>query len=495
MKKYLFTAFILMIIIFSSSYEPVRILHINDFHGHLLPEADANGNLKGGIARIGRKVNIIKKELPQTLFIDGGDFISGYLYANFDTGESVASVYESLPLDMFTLGNHEFDYGFKGMRKTLSSLSDKALCANVFFQGKSLYRPYKIVKQGNIKVLYFGITTTMIKRFSPGIKKLNIEVREPEKVIEQILMENKDKADIFVMISHQGFDNDMKIAEKFRDLDIIIGGHSHTLVKYPPVINNTIVTQAGWGGKNLGFLRAFYERTEDGMKLKYYDGDMLEPSSTWMEDEELARLADKAKVKVIRLSDMVVGEATDNFMVDKKSVRGGENEMGNLVSDALKTLSKADIGLMNGGGIRGSLMKGPITMAQIEKVLPFKNAVVVVKIKGDQLYRAFENSLSALKDFSLSGAFLQISGMRVKYFPDQDRFELTLDNGEKIDKEKEYSVALNTYLLGGGDGYKFEDHNEVYTEISGMKLKDVVVKYIKNKGKVKPYLDGRIEIK
>ncbi len=495
MKKHLFTVFILITIIFTFSYEPVRILHINDFHGHLLPEADVNGNLKGGIARIANEVRIIKKALPNTLFIDGGDFISGYLYANYDTGESVATIYENLPLDMFTLGNHEFDYGFSGMRNTLKRLSDKALCANVFYKGKPLYKQFKIVKTGNLRILYFGITTTMIERFSPDIKKLGIEVREPAVVVNDILKKNHDKADIFVMISHQGLDNDMKIAEQFSDLDIIIGGHSHTLVKYPPVVNHTIVTQAGWGGKYLGFLRAFYEKKDGDYRLKYYDSDMLEPSNIWMEDKKIAKLADKAKEDVIRLSDMVIGEATANYMVDKKSVRGNENEMGNLISDSIKELSEAQIGLMNGGGIRSSLMKGPITMAQIEKVLPFKNGVVVVKMKGDELYKAFKNSLSALKDPALSGAFLQISGMKVVYYPDNNSFRLTLDDGRKIEKDEYYVVALNTYILGGGDGYKFDDYEEVFTEISGLQLKDAVAKYIKAKKKVNPYKDGRIQIK
>lgn len=495
MRKLGVLFFVLLVVFTGFTGEFLRIVHINDFHGHILPEIDRTGREIGGISRIASKIDTILEAYPDTLILDAGDFSSGYLYANFDTGETVLNIYRNIPFTAFTLGNHEFDYGYEHMIRMLEPFKEKIVCANLYQKGKRVYRPYIIKEINGLRVLIMGVTTPEVMRFAVGLDKNNIFISLPQNEVRKILSEAHGKYDVSILISHIGFEDDVKIAYEFSDLDIIIGGHTHTLVKVPPVFNNTIVNQAGSHGEKIGFLRAYYEKGVKDTELRYFSSSLLTPLKSWGEIEKINLMALEAERKVIAISEEILGEATGAFVADKKNVRSGETELGNLICEAILDLSKADFAVMNGGGIRSSLNKGPVNSADVEKVLPFKNNGIVVKLKGKELKENFLNSLQALKVPKLSGAFLQVAGLMVEYDLVNDKVSIADRNGNPIQDDKEYTLAFNDYIKNGGDGYNFRQSIELENYITGKSLKELVAQFIRKKGKISPLKDGRIIIR
>ncbi|MCK9467493.1 MAG: bifunctional metallophosphatase/5'-nucleotidase [Candidatus Absconditabacterales bacterium] len=495
MKKFSFLIIVYVFCIVCFSGDFVRILHTNDFHGHILPKIDKDGVEIGGIARIAKKIEHITSLYPDTLVLDAGDFISGFLYANFDTGETVVEIYKQIPFTAIVPGNHEFDYGYENMKKILAPFEDKIVCANVYSRGKRVYQPFIIKEVNNLRVLIMGVTTPEIKRFALGLDEAGVFVSLPQNEVRKILSQNRDKYDVSILLSHIGFEEDVKIAQEFSNLDIIIGGHTHTLLKVPPVFNNTIVNQAGAYGERLGFLRAYYEKVNDKTVMKYYNSDLAIPLKSWGENQVIKNIVDVAEQKVIAISSQIVGEALDVFPAGKKDVRMGETAIGNVISESLLYLSKADFAVMNGGGIRSSLNKGAISAADVEKVLPFKNNAMVIKVTGKKLIENFGNSLQALKIPKLSGAFLQVAGIKVEYDLENEKVKLFTSNGKAIEENKEYTFALNDYMKNGGDGYLFKECEEIENYVTGKPLKDILTEYIRKMQKISPKKDGRIVIK
>ncbi|MFA7577088.1 MAG: bifunctional UDP-sugar hydrolase/5'-nucleotidase [Candidatus Muiribacteriota bacterium] len=495
MKRSILLLLILISVISIYSQGVLRILHINDFHGHIFPKVNEAGIEYGGISRIASKINHIKKIHPDALVIDGGDFISGFLYANFDMGLSVRDIYKYIPFNAIVPGNHEFDYGVAYMKDILEPLKDKIILANVYDNGKRMFKPYIIEKSAGYRVLIFGVTTPDIKRFVPGLEKSGITVTEPVEEAGRILRENRNKADVFIMLSHCGFEEDMKVAEVYDNLDIIIGTHTHTLVKVPPVINNTIVTQTGAYGERLGYLRVAYENNNSRNRIKYSKSSMMIPSQIWGEVEEINLIANRAQTKVIEMSEEIIGKALTTFTAERNEVRGGESPLGNFIADGLKKVMNTDFAVVNGGGIRAPINAGVISNADLEKVLPFKNNVVAISTSGAEILKMFENSLVALKTPSIAGAFLQISGLKVVYDITNNSVEVMDSAGRKIEKEKSYTLALVDYILTGGDGYNFDNYKMLKENEPVRLVKDLVVDYIRELGEIKPYKDGRITVK
>ncbi|MGM0608142.1 MAG: bifunctional metallophosphatase/5'-nucleotidase [Candidatus Muiribacteriota bacterium] len=495
MKKLTFLLVTLLLIVNVYSSEFIRILHINDLHGHLLQKADSEGHQSGGISPIAAKMNNIKSLHPDTIILDAGDFISGYLYANFDKGQTVLDIYKHVPFSALVVGNHELDYGFNYMLDVLEPISDKMITANVYQNEEHFYQPYIIRESGDLRVLIFGITTPDIERYTPGLEDIGVNVTQPVEEARRVISQNSDKADIFVMLSHCGFENDKELARQLPELDIIIGGHTHTLVKVPPVINNTIVTQAGSYGERLGYLRAAYEKdSEENYNLKYFRSSMMEPKEIWGSVAEIDKITTEAKQKVIEMSEDIIGEAVSEFGASRGHVRGNENALGNLITDALKDELQTDIAIMNAGGIRASVSAGPISYADIESVLPFSNDCIAIRIKGNYLQQVFENSMQALLDPALSGGFLQVSGIKVEYNLGAEKVDLYESSGALISPEKEYTLALNDYILYGGDGYDFGEFEIIELDGPVEELKDVVARYISQKVRVEPKTYDRIII-
>lgn len=260
----------------SSKTKHITILHTNDTHSHIDPfEADHPKNPnKGGVARRANLVSAIRKENPNTLLLDAGDIFQGTPYFNYYGGELELKLMSMMKYDASTLGNHEFDNGLEGFLAPLPHANFDFINSNYDFSNTILdgyIRSYKIFNVDGIKIGIFGLGVELEGLVSkPNYKEtVYLDPVEIAQDMSRILKEDK-KCDLVICLSHLGYQynidkiSDIKLAQQTRNIDLIIGGHTHTFLDKPTVLKNidnkeVIINQVGCYGINLGRIDFYFE--------------------------------------------------------------------------------------------------------------------------------------------------------------------------------------------------------------------------------------------
>ena len=247
----------------------ITILHTNDVHSHIDPFSpeDALHPNQGGVARRLTLVEAIRKENPNTLLLDAGDIFQGTPYFNFYGGELEFKLMSLLKYDAATIGNHDFDNGVGGLAAQMPNASFKMLSANYDFTNttmEGLTKPYEVFIKDGIKIGVFGLGIQLEGLVTKALSR-ETEYLDPVEIAQDMsrILKEEEQCDLVICLSHLGYDykfdkiSDIKLAEKTRNIDLIIGGHTHTFLDKPVIVNNAdgvevLVNQVGWAGINLG---------------------------------------------------------------------------------------------------------------------------------------------------------------------------------------------------------------------------------------------------
>jgi 5'-nucleotidase / UDP-sugar diphosphatase len=318
-----------------------------------------------------------------------------------------------------------------------------------------------------------------------------------------------------ILLSHIGYTIDMQLAADVPLVDVIVGGHSHTLLgsmegavgPYPTMVKNpdgieVPVVQANQYGKYLGDIAITWD--DNGVVTKAEGQPFLIDASVTANEDFKGQLAALA-APIEELTSTVIGSTTEKLEGAREVCRAMECSMGNLLADAILDRvadQGATIAFQNGGGIRASIDAGEITIGDVLTVLPFSNTLATVDISGADVIEALENGVSDVENGA--GRFAQVAGLKYSFDlkqPAGSRVSDVLVKGEgdswvPIDEEATYTIVTNNYVRGGGDGYgTFAEGDNPYD--FGPPLEQVVAEYIaKLGGTYTPYTDGRItEIK
>ncbi|WP_298903945.1 bifunctional UDP-sugar hydrolase/5'-nucleotidase [uncultured Psychroserpens sp.] len=265
-----------------SSFKPatkkITILHTNDVHSHIDafgPDDGRNPN-QGGVARRASLIDAIRKENPNTLLLDAGDIFQGTPYFNYYGGELEFKLMSMLKYDVATIGNHDFDNGIDGLYAQLPHAKFDFVSANYDFSDTVLdthVKPYRIIIKDGIKIGIFGLGIELEGLVEKRMYKetLYLDPTETAQEMTRILKQD-EKCDLIICLSHLGYNyrnrpekiSDLKLAETTKDIDLIIGGHTHTFLKKPTVVKNAIgenllVNQVGCYGINLGRIDFYFD--------------------------------------------------------------------------------------------------------------------------------------------------------------------------------------------------------------------------------------------
>lgn len=254
----------------------LTVLHTNDMHSRIEPLPD-DGRKYGGFGGMARRAALIKKiraAEDNVLLLDAGDIFQGTPYFNFFGGELELKLMSEMKYDAATLGNHDFDNGIAGLHKMLPHASFPFLCANYDFSGNMLkgnFQPYKIFRKGPLSIGVFGLGIDLEGLVNEKLFK-GTRYLDPVAVAREMVQELElKKCDLIICMSHLGFRyrgnkvSDHVLAGKVSNIDLIIGGHTHTFLDIPVVHKNsqgheTIINQVGWGGINLGRIDYVFSR-------------------------------------------------------------------------------------------------------------------------------------------------------------------------------------------------------------------------------------------
>ena len=500
----------------------LTILHTNDFHARFEPvskfdsscgaEDNAEGKCFGGTARLVTAIADARKRSNNAILVDGGDQFQGTLFYTYYKGKVAAEMMNKLGYDAMTVGNHEFDDGPEVLRGFMDAVNFPVLMSNADLSGEELLRgrlaKSTIIERGGEKLGLIGLTPQDTDELaSPGP---NIIFTDPvgavQAEVEKLEAEGVNK---IIVLSHSGYGVDQKVAAETTGVDVIVGGHSNTLLSntderadgpYPTMVGTTAIVSAYAYGKFLGELNVTFNDAGEIVEARgeplVMDGAVTEDAPT------VARIAELAG-PLEEIRQRVVAEAAAPIDGDKGTCRARECTMGNLVADAMLDRVKAQgvtISIANSGGLRASIDAGEVTMGEVLTVLPFQNTLSTFQARGSTILAGLENGFSQIEEGA--GRFPQVAGMKVVYDPNAAPGSRVVsvdvmegDAWVPLDAEKVYGVVTNNYVRNGGDGYKMFGSEAMNAYDYGPDLADVTAEFLAKSGAYKPYVDGRIAVK
>lgn len=470
---------------------PVRltILHVNDFHGHLLPfvEKTVRKEPVGGAACLAAMIREERVQNPDgTLLLSAGDMFRGAPISDLFRGEPVLQMMNELHFDAMAVGNHEFDWGLELLKHLSAAARFPFLSANVFVgERRSLpgALPYALFNKKGLKIAVIGLTTveTPFKTKPDNVKGLSFV--DPVSVLPGVIAEVKARGARFILVlSHLGFDRDRELARRVSGIHVIVGGDSHTTVSEPVVVGETLIAQAGYYGIYLGVLKLEVD-AETGRVARYPREKVLRLVQPAGKTVPSWPLIDKYARMVRTEFSRVVGRSSVDLIRSDFS----ETNIGDMVCDAVRESIYSEIAFTNGGAIRADIPAGDITMEQIYTMEPFDNIVIAMDLTGEQIVDILEESASGRH------RIMQVSGLTVRYDasrPVGSRITSVSVGGKPLVRQQVYRVATNDFLAAGGDQYTtfLKGRRIVY----GGPLRDVLLAYLKKYSPVGPRIEGRI---
>lgn len=481
----------------------LTIMHTNDTHANL-----------DEVAKRATAVNNVRAENPEALLLDAGDVFTGTLYFNEFLGQADLEFMNYMEYDAMTFGNHEFDLGsspeghqalvdfVKGaMFPFVSSNVDfskdekfTGLFSDLLSSDPANGKIYNgIIKEvEGEQVGIFGLTTVdTVGISSPVDIEFEDYLEEAEKAVQAFEDQGVNK---IVAITHIGFDdnpavdNDLELAKQIDGVDVIVGGHSHTVLGEPVIVDTdesgaakdpTIIVQTGNGNANLGLLDVEFD--ENGVVVTQ-TGKLI-PVSEQEEDPEAALLLEKYKEQVEEVAQEEIGVTLEEPLTNPRtgdkgsetgeSVRKNETILGNVITDGMLQAAKVYdenviMALQNGGGIRAPIDAGPVTVGEVIAVLPFGNTLAVMDVTGAELKEAFEISVGNYP--SENGGFLHVAGGKVEFDASEPagsrvislKYETADGSFLEVEDKETYTIATNAFTAKGGDG--FTVFEEAYAE-------------------------------
>lgn len=467
----------------------VTILQINDVYSTVPVDG------LGGLARVAT----IKKQIAASgrtpLLMIGGDFLSSSVASTVFRGEQMIEALNAAGLDVATLGNHEFDFGLDMLLTRMRQAKWQWVIANLVDArtGRLIgdAPPYVIRTVGTLKVGIIGLCITTDGMASPLVRERVQTIDALEAAARYLPDMKRDGADIIVALTHLPFAVDRALAERFPEIDVVVGGHEHFPIA--AVAGRTLISKAGSEARYVA--RIDLEKRSAAPPDRYYE--LIPVTAAITDDPAAAEVINAWEARLGREMDVVVGATRAPLDAVDVRLRASETNVGNLLADAMRQHAQADVGLVNAGGIRGNRLypAGDLTRRTLLQLHPFSNVVCKVEVTGATLLRALEHGAARLP--LAAGQFAQVSGVSYRVVtsaPAGGRVRDARVNGAPLDPIERYTLALPDYLLRGGDGYDMFADSPVLIDPEAGELIVSVLQKVVSAGPVNPQTEGRIRI-
>ncbi|KEF35723.1 5'-nucleotidase [Deinococcus sp. RL] len=492
----------------------VTLLHVNDLHARLEP-ATVGQNTYGGYARHATLIRDLRAREENPVLLSAGDTFQGTLFYNVYQGMADVLFMNLLGYQAMAVGNHEFDNGPEALARFAEKAKFPLLAANLDVSREPLLRglvkPSTVITVGGERLGVVGAVTPDLPLISsPGervrlldlLPSLNAAVRDLQaQGINKI-----------VLLSHLGFPLDQQVARSVPGLDVVISSHTHTLLgrfdnkdfpapegEYPVVLQNpdgnrTLLVSAWEWGKVLGRLKVTFN---DAGAVESFEGRAIPVSADIPDDPTARRMIDTLSVPIANLRRQVIGTTARGLNGAREIVRKRESTMANALADAALAAGQragAVMALVNGGGVRSSIDAGPVTFEEAITVQPFGNTLTLLDLTGAEIKRALEHGVATWSESK--GQFLHVSkGMSYTFDlskPAGNRVTSVTLNGQPLSDTQTYTVAMNTFIAQGGDGF------DVFKNAKGRRLDtglldvDILVNYFAANPTLDAQPEGRI---
>lgn len=468
----------------------LTLLYTNDTHGHLLPYSyperfDASSPLAklkvrrniGGIARRATLIRRIRADRRRAVVvIDAGDVCDGTAFSTEYHGDADVAAMNAVGYDVACPGNHEYNNSAAQLRRLVAEARYPLLSANSTIPGarRPLFAPYLLRNIRGVRVAFFGLLTTDTRNYRAA--KEGVTVDDPFAAARRLVPQLRRAADLVIAITHLGYEVDRRLASRVPGIDVIVGGHSHTLLDKPVFIASTqpgagggtiIVQDFQWGG-TLGELDLALVRTKGGRwRIARSFGKLIPVTSSVPEDPQVARVVQAYWQPIAGKYGRVVGTAADDFAETER-----DDANYHLVADAAREAAGSEFDLENIGGVRAPLAKGPITYEEVVELDPFSNTIITLDLTGRQLKEILARARPA------------VSGIRYKV-RGHTLLEATI-GGEPIQDDRLYHGSTNSYMAAWPEFNAAGNRKD-----TGIRRLDALLRYLQRHNPAVPQYDGR----
>ncbi|MCK4943245.1 MAG: bifunctional metallophosphatase/5'-nucleotidase [Candidatus Aminicenantes bacterium] len=433
----------------------VVIFHVNDVHGEIV-----------NFAKIASVINQERKKCSNVFFVSAGDNFSGnpYVDKHIPKGEPILKLLNKVGCDIQVLGNHEFDYGQQVLADYMSRAGFKIICANIKVKNGIIPQPepFAVLKTAEgLRIAFLGLLqisrATRIPDSNPEHFEGIVFTDEIETALKYRYLGQDN--DMFVALTHLGYYKDEKLARNLGELDLIIGGHSHSVIEEPGEINGVLIVQTGSRNKYLGRIELLFVSGQlTGKKAELIDLKQIESETPEVKQmiEEFMRNPELNRV-IARLPEPLQGK----------------QEMGNLITDAIRHTLNLDVAFYNSGGIRLNRLFKTVRMKDIYAIEPFDNEIVLFEMTPEEI-----RSLIRFDYEHIEPLDLQVSGLEYTVIVSMEKkllaVELKTTGNNELDEDKTYTVGMNNYMASA---YRF-DHRDP-GKSSYIKVTDVLISFLK----------------
>lgn len=493
-KRLLFAVVVLCSATFIVCSQPktLTILHTNDMHAAFIPhEATWRKELPkpmvGGFRELEFVVDSIRSAKSAVLLFDAGDVMTGTPISDHPyhgaEGGALFAMMNMIGYDAWAIGNHDFDISQENLVKLTKIAKFPSLSANLV-NAKGEFpvnnRDYVILHRAGLRIGVFGLIAQGLSGLVNPNNLVGIKVLSPVETAQRIIDQIDAETDLIIAITHQGVDKDSELAANVHGLDVIVGGHSHTRLTTPQVVNDVIIVQAGTRCENLGKL----EITVENDRVIRHSGTLI---PLWANPNrprsKLAAFVDSMQAEIEKEYSEVIAQLETDWIRSR-----GESNVGQFVTDAQREAAHAQVAFMNASGIRANVAAGPLTRLKLFEVLPFRNILTTFQLSGRQLRQVLLHSLNNDEAVLFSGVHAT-----VKRLPDNTWSILDMTvSGMPVEEERMYTCAASDFMVAQAKKYfGLEVERPIYSRLT---VFQAVEREARKTGSIAGTVEDRIRI-
>ncbi len=476
------------------------ILHSNDMHGDFLSK-DKDEKLIGGVSMLSGYVSKVREEEESVLYTIAGDMLQGSLIDSEYRGISTMEIMNYIAPDIACVGNHEVDYGLPHLLFLEKYAKFPIITANLYIKNQStrILQPSRIIEVDGIRVLFIGILTDAVLDSIKMDKYIGTFVDIKDAAAETGKICNAYRTtdiDLTVLLTHIGYEDDCRLAgllDPEWGVDIIIGGHSHTILKEPTKINNVLITQAGMGTAQIGRFDVVIDKDENS--IAEYKWELIPIDEAHCpRDTNLEDIIDRYKDLIDEKYGRVLTHLAHKLTHPK---RQQETELGNLFSDICAEMLVLDVMMLGSGAIRKPELGPVVKVEDLYAIFPFSEPIYQVKMTGTQLKRAFSKILLP-ENLTNSSEHYQVNrGVEIIYDNANKQIVSFKVNNEPLDEKRIYKVGLASYHYNNMGKFLGVQPEEVIPNGKPLVLTtsqtDVIEEYLVSHNNLKARIEGRIQ--
>jgi 5'-nucleotidase len=477
------------------------ILHSNDMHGDFLAESRGEeGKLIGGLALLSGYINKARSEEENVIYIISGDMVQGSIIDSEYKGISTIEIMNYLAPDVVSLGNHEFDYGLPHLLFLEKMANFPIVNANLYIKqyNKRLMSPYIIINKAGFDILFTGIITEKVMDTISMDRDVGSFITLQEACAEVGKITNaykNDDIDLTILLTHIGFDSDKELAAMLKPewgVDLIIGGHSHTILDKPEKVNGIHIAQAGVGTDQVGRFDVIVDDDTNSIveykwQLIPIDDDIADP------DLKLQKYIDSFKEVVDRKYNTIICKLAEMLT---HPLREEETSLGNLIADAFAQCANADVMFLGSGSVRAKELGPLVTLSNFISCFPYNDTLNRFTITGEQLKRVFSHIMRP-DNRSGEGECYQVNrGVKAVYNDSLKQLQSLSINEEPVSDSGTYTICMQGYHYSNSAEY-LNIAGEELTRIEKPRIvstsaQEVLEEFLRNNQNIISKVEGRL---